>query len=87
MAAAVCLTLRCGWVPPPPRCVCRSSNMEGESLAAGLSTVKHVTITVLFLAFCAVSGVGVVWADISLGFTVSVIGATVVVAVEFFIPA
>merc|ERR1711865_467302 len=27
-----------------------SSNMEGESLAAGLSTVKHVTITVLFLA-------------------------------------
>ena len=36
---------------------------------------------------CALSGVGVVWADISLGFTVSVIGATVVVAVEFFIPA
>jgi amino acid permease len=64
------------------------STMEGgASLAAGLSTVKHVTITVFFLIFCAISGIAVVWADISLGFTVSVIGATVVVAVEFFLPA
>jgi amino acid permease len=63
------------------------STMEGASLAAGLSTAKHVTITLLFLIFCAISGIAVVWADISLGFTVSVIGATVVVAVEFFLPA
>ena len=64
-----------------------NSTLEGASLAAELSTVKHVTITILFLLFCAISGIAVVWADISLGFTVSVIGATVVVAVEFFLPA
>lgn len=65
----------------------RLSTMEGRSLATQLSTLQHVTITVLFLLFCAVSGIAVVWANISLGFTVSVIGATVVVAVEFFLPA
>lgn len=65
----------------------QSIRMEGRSLASQLSTLKHVTITILFLVFCAVSGIAVVWVDISLGFTVSVIGATVVVAVEFFLPA
>ena len=61
--------------------------LEGGSLAAQISTARHCVITVVFLALCAVCGVAVVLADISLGFTVSVIGATVVVAVEFFIPA
>ena len=65
----------------------RSINHEGGSLAAQISTARHCVITVVFLALCAVCGVAVVLADISLGFTVSVIGATVVVAVEFFIPA
>ena len=64
-----------------------SSALEGASLAAQLSTAKHVTITLVFLLLCAISGIAVVWADISLGFTVSVIGATIVVAVEFFLPA
>lgn len=63
------------------------SALDGASLAAQLSTAKHVTITLVFLLLCAISGIAVVWADISLGFTVSVIGATVVVAVEFFLPA
>jgi hypothetical protein len=46
-----------------------------------------VTITVVFLIACLLSSMAVICCDISLGFTISIIGATVVVAVEFFFPA
>jgi hypothetical protein len=53
------------------------ADLEGASLAGELSTARHFTITVVFLFTCLFASIGVVYADISLGFTVSIIGATV----------
>ena len=61
--------------------------MDGSSFQDRISTTQHVTVTIIFLYTCLAAGALVVYMDVSLGFTVSIIGATVVVAVEFFLPA
>ena len=52
-------------------------DLEGATLANQISTVRHVTITLVFLFSCLLSSIFVEYYDIQLSFTVSIIGATV----------
>ena len=53
----------------------QSSAMDGSSFQNSISTRQHVTVTLIFIYTCLASGALVTYMDITLGFTVSIIGA------------